>query len=169
MFKSKSHWQFQEKKAFLEKLINLSIKGRTMKFMIYVAWTIAILTVIFFLKQPQFSRYIFQYVYLDFLRPLSKNWQNVCMWKILRLEMWNNVAHIWDIITAYEIYKIIFLDVTITLMNENWQLNSKQYTMITVYYDSKQCTVIRQICVCVCLWKCNCMFKLSENMADFQT
>ena len=128
-----------------------------MKFMIYVAWTIAILTVIFFLKQPQFSRYIFQYVYLDFLRPLSKNWQNVCMWKILRLKMWNNVAHIWDIITAYEIYKIIFLDVTITLMNENWQLNSKKYTMI------------RQICVCVCLWKCNCMFKLSENMADFQT
>lgn len=140
-----------------------------MKFIIYVAWTVAILTVFFFLKQPQFFRYIFQYVYLDFLQPLSKNWQNVCMLKILGLEMWNNVAHIWDIITAYQIYKIIFLDVTITLMNENWQLNSKQYTMITVYYDSKQCTVIRQICVCVYLWKCNCMFKLSENRADFQT
>lgn len=122
-----------------------------MKFIIYVAWTVAILTVFFFLKQPQFFRYIFQYVYLDFPQPLSKNWQNVCMWKILRLEMWNNVAHIWGIITAYQIYKIIFLDVTITLMNENWQLNSKQYTVITVYYDSKQCTVIRQICsVCIC-------------------
>ena len=45
-----------------------------------------------------------------------------------------------------------FLGVTIILMNENRQLNFKQYTMIIVYYDSKHHTVIKQICVFVCLY-----------------
>ena len=31
----------------------------------------------------------------------------------------------WDIIIAYQIYQMIFLDIAITFMNENLQLNGK--------------------------------------------
>ena len=68
---------------------------------------------------------------------------------------------------------MIFLGAAIALVGEDWQLGSEQYTMITVYYNSKQYTVIKQICVCLCVSanciKCKCMLKLSEGRADFQT
>ena len=183
MFTWKWHWKFPQKKNCIlkddlafhqvkEELWNLwdMLLGVLQSLWYFVFSKYAEMRLIITLLQFFFEAApIFQYVYLDFLRPLPRNSQNVCMWRILRLKMWNSIAHICDIITAYQIYKMIFLGVAITHMNKNWQLGSKQYTMITVYYDSKQYIVIKQICIRVCLRKWNCMLKWSETKADFKT
>ena len=63
--------------------------------------------------------------YLDALRPLPKNPQNVNLWKILRLEMWIIVTHTWDNYCLPNIENCMSW-LAVTYMNENMQLSSKQ-------------------------------------------
>lgn len=90
-----------------------------------------VIALLYFLSEAVsiFQKYIFQYVYPDLRRPSTKNTQNSFTWRIMRFEMWNTVAHIWDIIIAHQIYRIIFLDVVITFIYQNTNFNSKQYTI----------------------------------------
>ena len=101
-----------------------------------------------------FINMFFQCLYLDLLRLLPDNSQNVFLIyldyyltihrflhrKNLKPEMWNTMAHIWDIIT-YKICKMMFLDVAITFVKEKLQLNSN-----SILYLMKHV-----LCVCVCM------------------
>ena len=122
----KSHWQFHKKNRILRKPdlyfhqvkeelwyeVSCSVYCNPCSIFFPSKYAeIIILLQFFFLKQPQFfTRIFFQRVYPDLLGPLAKISQ-VCMWRLLRSDMWNNVAQIWDIIITYQIYNMIFLGV----------------------------------------------------------
>ena len=113
----------------------------------YIAWSIVTLAVIIPLKMCRneannrtftlfseeasiFSKDIFP-TWLSFLfGGLTKNSQNVCKRRILISEKQNIVTHICNIIITHQIYKMIFLDLAITFINENSQSNSKEYTLL---------------------------------------
>ena len=98
----------------------------------------------------------FQCLYLDLLTLLPDNSQNVFLIYLdhyltihtmfalekFETEMWNTMAHIWDIIT-YKICKMMFLDVAITFVKEKLQLNSN-----SILYLMKH---VLCVCVCVCM------------------
>lgn len=66
---------------------------------------------------------MFILVFFDHYLQIHKMFASERFWDS---QMWNIVTHIWGIIIAYQIYKVKFLDVAITLVGENWQLASKR-------------------------------------------
>ena len=127
----------------------------------------------FFPKQSQFFiNMFFQCLYLDLLTLLPDNSQNVFLIYLdhyltihrmfalekFETEMWNTMAHIWDIIT-YKICKMMFLDVAITFVKEKLQLNSN-----SILYLMKHV-----LCMCLYARICGYILKLSENRLVVQT
>lgn len=66
---------------------------------------------------------MFILVFFDHYLQIHKMFASERFWDS---QMWNIATHIWGIIIAYQIYKVKFLDVAITLVGENWQLASKR-------------------------------------------